>query len=142
MILLDTNILSELMKPKPNEHVVDWLDEQLKESVFISAITRAEIELGIGLLPEGQRKQKIQAISGNVFAEFTDRCLAFGEMAAVQYGQLVAYRTQKGRPITVEDAQIAAIALVAGLKLVTRNVKDFEEIPELDVINPWEIDSN
>lgn len=138
MILLDTNILSELMKPLPNQNVVDWLDAQLKESVFICAITRAEIELGIALLPTGQRKQQIKTASQAMFSQFSNQCLVFGDMAAIQYGQLVAHRTQIRRPITVEDAQIAAIALVSGLKLATRNTKDFVEIPDLTVINPWE----
>ncbi|NHZ72311.1 MAG: PIN domain-containing protein [Aquificales bacterium] len=137
MILLDTNVLSELMKSKPDKRVISWLDEQLADTIFISAITRAEIESGIALLPKGQRKQKIETAAQNMFAIFSNRCLTFGEMAAIQYGQLVAKRTRKGRPITVEDAQIAAIALAGGLQLATRNVKDFEEIPDLIVINPW-----
>ena len=140
MILLDTNVLSELMKPNPDASVVAWLDEQLTSTIFISAITRAEIELGIALLPDGQRKQEIKTASQLMFEEFSNRCISFGEMAAVQYGQLVAGRTKSGHPIAVEDAQIASIALVGGLRVVTRNVKDFEDIPGLDLINPWNLD--
>ncbi|VAW31151.1 VapC toxin protein [hydrothermal vent metagenome] len=137
MILLGTNVLSELMKPEPNAGVIRWLDSQLAETVLISAITRAEIELGIALLPDGQRKRKIAAAAERMFAEFAGRTLSFGETASIQYGQLVAACTKKGRPITVEDAQIAAIALASGLRIATRNVKDFADIPDLAVINPW-----
>ncbi len=137
MILLDTNVLSELMKPAPETSVVRWVDEQLVETVYISAITRAEIELGIALLPDGQRKQQIADAAQQMFAQFAGRCLVFGETAAIQYGQLVAARTRNGRPITVEDAQIAAIALAGGLRLATRNEKDFADIPGLMVVNPW-----
>lgn len=137
MILLDTNVLSELMKPAPEADVVRWVDEHLVETIYISAITRAEIELGIALLPDGQRKQQISDAAQQMFAQFTGRCLVFGETAAVQYGQLVAARTRNGRPITVEDAQIAAIALAGGLRLATRNEKDFADIPGLVVVNPW-----
>ena len=72
-----------------------------------------------------------------MFAQFSERCLVFGETAAVHYGQLVAARTRNGRPITVEDAQIAAIALAGGLRLATRNEKDFVGILGLVVLNPW-----
>jgi predicted nucleic acid-binding protein len=137
MILLDTNVLSELMKPVPEEDVVRWVDNQLVNTLFISAITRAEIELGIALLPDGQRKKQISDAAQQMFAQFTGRCLVFGETAAVQYGQLVAARTRNGRPITVEDAQIAAIAMAGGLRLATRNEKDFADIPGLVVVNPW-----
>jgi predicted nucleic acid-binding protein len=137
MILLDTNILSELMKPKADANVVAWLDTQLDSDLFISAITRAEIELGIALLPDGKRKQRISAAAQRMFEEFTDRSLVFGDVAAVQYGQLVAYRSRLGRPIAVEDAQIVSIALAHGLRLATRNVKDFDEIARLETINPW-----
>ncbi|MCB8927957.1 MAG: type II toxin-antitoxin system VapC family toxin [Ardenticatenaceae bacterium] len=137
MILLDTNVLSELMKPAPEASVVRWVDDQLVDTLYISAITRAEVELGIALLPEGRRKQQIAGAAQQMFAQFSGRCLVFGETAAVQYGQLVAERTRNGRPITVEDAQIAAIALAGGLRLATRNEKDFVDIPGLVVINPW-----
>ncbi|UCH26339.1 MAG: type II toxin-antitoxin system VapC family toxin [Trueperaceae bacterium] len=137
MILLDTNILSEIMKAEPDARVVAWLDDQPATSLFVSAVTRAEIELGIALLPEGRRKEAIITASRTMFEEFSGRCLAFGERAAVHYGQLVAERTKKGRPITVEDAQIASIALVHGLHLATRNTRDFEGIPKLLLIDPW-----
>jgi len=137
MILLDTNVLSELMKTNPDKGVVAWVDEQPISTLFTSAITRAEIELGIALLPEGQRKRSINKAAIGMFAPFSGRLLSFDEMAAIQYGQLVAHRTKIGRPIAVEDAQIASITLAHGLKLATRNGRDFEEIPNLTVVNPW-----
>jgi predicted nucleic acid-binding protein len=138
MFLLDTNVLSELMKPSPDAAVISWLDQHPASALFISAVTRAEIELGIALLPDGQRKRRIADAADRMFSHFSGRCLAFGEMAAVDYGRLVAERLQHGRPITTEDAQIAAIALVYGLRLVTRNVKDFENIAALTTVNPWQ----
>ncbi len=137
MILLDTNILSELMRSVPNRSVVKWLDEQFSTDIFISAITRAEIELGISLLTEGRRKTNLSIAAKEVFGGFFDRCLPFDEAAAIKYANLVKNRTEIGRPISVEDAQIAAIALVHDLTLATRNTSDFENIAELRVINPW-----
>ena len=137
MILLDTNVISELMKPNPDQGVVNWLDSQFVSTLYICAVTRAEIELGIALLPAGRRRQSISRAAQNVFTRFSGRCLAFDEMAAVQYAHIVAGRSQQGRPIHVEDAQIAAIALASGLQLATRNVKDFTDIPGLNLLNPW-----
>jgi len=138
MILLDTNVLSEFMRIAPNPAVVAWLDEQSADTVWISAITRAEIELGIALLAEGQRKQGLGLKAETMFErEFAGRCLPFDAAAASRYARIVAARTQSGAPISVEDAQIAAIARVNGLALATRNVADFRQIEALDVINPW-----
>ena len=137
MILLDTNILSELMRPRPNIDVISWMDNQLTSTLFTSAITRAEIELGVALLPAGKRKQRLATLIPYVFDKFPQRCLSFEETAAVYYGRIVANRIKIGRPISVEDAQIASIALANGLHLATRNEKDFEEISNLVVINPW-----
>ena len=137
MILLDTNVLSELMRPQPNADVISWVDNQLTSTLFVSAVTRAEVELGVTLLPERKRKQMLMVLAQNVFDKFPQRCLSFGELAAVHYGCIVAGRIKTGRPISVEDAQIASIALANGLRLATRNEKDFEEIPNLIVINPW-----
>lgn len=137
MILLDTNVLSELMRPQPNADVISWVDNQLTSTLFTNAITRAEIELGIALLPEGKRKQTLTLLAQEMFAKFPQRCLSFEEIAATQYGHIVAHRVKVGHPISVEDALIASIALANGLRLATRNEKDFEEIPNLEVINPW-----
>ena len=139
MILLDTNVLSEFMRAEPAVQVVAWLDAQLSDQVWVCAITRAEIGLGLALMPEGQRKQGLQRVAESMFTEeFSGRCLPFDESAAQRYAAIVAVRTRFGRPISVEDAQIAAIALVHGLTLATRNERDFELIEGLSLINPWQ----
>lgn len=137
MILLDTNVLSELMRSHPNPAVITWLDAQSSQHVYISAITRAEIELGIALLSDGRRKQGLQTAAARMFAEFTGRCLPFDEPAATRYGSLVAARMRAGSPISVEDGQIAAIALANRLALATRNVTDFSGIDGLSLIDPF-----
>ena len=140
MILLDTNVLSEFMRPAPAAQVVAWLDAKASEQVWVCAVTRAEIELGVALLPDGQRKLGLQmAARAMFFEDFAGRCLPFDEQAAVCYADIVASRTRLGRPISVEDAQIAAIALAHGLSLATRNERDFELIEGLSVLNPWQV---
>lgn len=138
MILLDTNVLSEFMRPTPAPQVVTWLDAQNVDHVWVSAISRAEIELGIALLPDGQRKLGLQMAASAMFREdFAEHCLPFDESAATAYAGIVALRTRLGRPVSVEDVQIAAIALARGLVLATRNTRDFELIEGLSVVNPW-----
>ena len=139
MILLDTNVLSELMKPAPEPAVIQWLDAQLDSQVFLTAITKAEIELGIALLPSGKRKDAFTGLAGTLFDEFHDRILPFDANAAFYYANLVANSRKAGRTISVEDAQIAAITLANHLTLATRNSKDFEFIPDLLLTNPWQM---
>lgn len=138
MILLDTNVLSELMRPAPDTKVVRWLDAWLEGEVWISAVTVAEIQLGISLLPGGKRKDLLLEIAKQMFQEdFSGRCLPFDCEAAGEYAQIAAARNKQGHPISVEDAQIAAIARTAGLSLATRNTKDFSGISGLKLIDPW-----
>ncbi|MBK1706669.1 type II toxin-antitoxin system VapC family toxin [Halochromatium glycolicum] len=139
MILLDTNVLSEFMRVAPEPTVVAWLDDQPTDRVWICAINRAEIELGIALLPEGRKKQDLKLKAETMLdCDFAGRCLPFDHAAASQYARIIAARTRIGKPITVEDAQIAAIALAHRLTLATRNVADFRKIETLDVIDPWQ----
>lgn len=101
-------------------------------------VTRTGIELGVSLLLDGQRKLCLHLAATAMFTEeFAGRCLPFDERAATRYASLVASRTRSGRPISVEDAQIASIALVHGLTLATRNESDFELIDGLALVNPW-----
>ncbi len=138
MILLDTNVLSELMRPSPAARVLVWLDRQAEVEVWVSAITRAEIALGLALLPDGKRKTALAEAAEQMFREdFSGRCLPFDEEAADHYADIVARRTRLGRPIGVEDAQIAAIARVNQLSLATRNLEDFTGIDGLAVVDPW-----
>lgn len=127
------------MRVFPDPGVVAWLDELPSDAIWISAITRTEIELGIALLPEGRRKQGLKRQAAELFQnEFVDRCLPFDALAASDYASIVAARSGIGKPISVEDAQIAAIALTHGLTLATRNVPDFSHAEALLVTNPWD----
>lgn len=138
MILLDTNVVSELMRPSPEPKVVRWLDARPAADIWISAVSVVEIRLGIALLPEGQRKQLLSDLAEAMFQEdFSDCCLSFDFSAAAEYALIVATRTRQGRPISVEDAQIAAIARSGGLTLATRNTTDFFGIDGLMLVNPW-----
>lgn len=138
MILLDTNVLSELMRTAPEPRVQEWLDRRPAADFWVSAVTVAEISLGIALLPDGGRRAALADIANQMFKEdFAGRCLPFDQEAAETYGEIVASRTRRGRPISVEDAQIAAIAATNRLTLATRNVRDFEEIDGLITISPW-----
>lgn len=137
-ILLDTNVLSELMRPKPAAEVLDWFERQQGSSFFVCTITRAEILLGIALLPAGKRRDKLAAGAEQMFAEdFVGGCLPFDDYCATEYAVLVAARIRQGHSISTEDAQIAAIALIHDLTLATRNGKDFKGIEGLTVLNPW-----
>lgn len=137
-ILLDTNVLSELMRPTPAAKVLDWFDQQQGAAFYVCAIVRAEILLGIALLPAGQRRDALATAAEQMFVEdFASRSLPFDDLCANEYAVLVAARTRQGQAISTEGAQIAAVALVHGLNLATRNDKDFKGIDGLTVLNPW-----
>ncbi len=136
MILLDTNVLSEFMRPQPAVQVVAWLDRQPAGEIWISAISCAEIELGLALMPKGKRQVALAA-QGMLDEDFADRCLSFDKVAANHYARIVSVRIQAGRPISVEDGQIAAIALAQEMWLATRNTADFQQIDGLNLVNPW-----
>ena len=141
MLLLDTNVLSEFMRPQPAEVVVAWLDAQPAEQLYTNVVSRAEIELGLALMPAGKRQAALALAAQAMFDDdFAGRCLPFDEAAACAYARIVAARTRAGRPMGVEDAQIAAIACVYGLRLVTRNVVDFLGIEGLTIVDPWQGD--
>lgn len=136
--LLDTNILSELMRPRPDGNVLAWFERQANGIFATSSITRAEILLGIALLPTGRRRDDLANAATRMFQEdFSGLCLPFDERSANEYAILVAARTRSGQAISTEDGQIAAIALAHDFPLVTRNCKDFTDIAGLNIINPW-----
>lgn len=137
MYLLDTNILSELMRSQANPKVIDWLDNQLEEDLYISSITIAEIKLGIVLLAKGSKRSSLAESADYLLQNFTDRQLDFDALSAEKYAKIVANCSRVGRPISVEDAQIAAICQVHQYVLVTRNICDFEMIDLLDIYNPF-----
>jgi toxin FitB len=135
--LLDTNVLSELLRPVPEPRVMNWFAAQPPESLSVSALTRAEMGLGARLLPVGKRRNALEAAIHAVFDEdFVGRILPFDSGAASAYVDIIAARRQAGRPISQIDAQIAAIARCRGLKLATRNLADFQGCG-LTLLNPW-----
>lgn len=137
MILLDTNILSELMRPAPSPAVMSWLAAQPAASLFISAVTEAELRYGVLLLPEGRRRADlIAALEAMLTEDFVGRILPFDSAAALAFAAIAASRRQAGKPISQFDAQIAAIARSRGAVLATRNVADFAECG-VEIINPW-----
>ncbi|SPK70547.1 VapC ribonuclease Y4jK (plasmid) [Cupriavidus taiwanensis] len=137
MIVLDTNVLSELMRAQAEPAVVDWLDRQTPDSLVITAVTVAELLYGIARLPDGRRKTGLREAALQMLDEdFRDRVLPFDEDAAVHYAALVSQRERTGRPISMADAQIAAICRHHGASLATRNSKDFEGVG-IALVNPW-----
>ena len=137
MIILDTNVLSELMRPKPSVRIVTWVAKQPATELFTTSITEAEIFYGIELLTKGKRREGLLAAAEAMFAEdLAARIFGFDSDAARVFSTIAAHRRALGRPISHADAQIAAIAQVRGAKLATRNVADFEDCG-LDIVDPW-----
>lgn len=137
MIVLDTNVLSEPLKREPSSAVLDWLKLQPPSGIFTTAITQGELLYGIQRMPEGKRKAAfLVSVQQMLRDDFGDRILAFDSYAAVSYGWIRASRDDIGRPISVEDAQIAAIVHSRGATLATRNARDFEYCG-IKVLNPW-----
>jgi hypothetical protein len=137
VLILDTNVISEILRPKPHEKVVQWVEDQPRQQLFTTAVTQAEILYGITLLPKGSRRQKLLEVAQAIFEEdLGGRILTFGAEVAGYYAQIAAARRSAGRPISQFDAMIAAIARLHDAKLVTRNISDFD-ICGIDVINPW-----
>ncbi|MFN7004548.1 MAG: type II toxin-antitoxin system VapC family toxin [Roseinatronobacter sp.] len=137
MILLDTNVISELMRAQPAQVVLDWFGQQDAADLFISAITEAELRTGIAILPDGQRRDRLQmAVEAMIEQDFQTRILPFDSAAARAYADIAAGRRAAGRPIAETDCQIAAIARAIGTPVATRNVKDFDGCG-ITVINPW-----
>jgi predicted nucleic acid-binding protein len=139
MIILDTNVLAELMRPKPSPRVVAWVANQPATELFTTSITEAEIFYGIELLTKGKRRDGLLAAAEAMFAEdLAGSVFGFESNAARVFSRIAAYRRALGRPISHADAQIAAISQVRGAKLATRNVADFQDCG-LDVVDPWNI---
>lgn len=137
MILLDTNVISELMKTSRDVRVVDWIDRQRESDLLTSSVTIAEIRFGIDLLPDGKRKTALDDRAEIVFGWLAGATVSFDALAARDYGSIAATRRKQGRPLSYQDAQIAAIARSAGFTLATRNVADFNDIENLKLIDPW-----
>lgn len=137
MIILDTNVLSELMRPRPAETVVAWVGRQQATSLYTTSITQAEILHGLMLLPRGRRHSALEAAATLMFREdFAGRILGFGTDAALPYARIASERRGAGRPISHFDAQIAAIARSTGAAVATRNAADFDGCG-VAVVDPW-----
>jgi len=135
--LLDTNVLSELLRPRPDGAVLAWFAQQPANSLYVSAVTQAEMLLGAQLLPAGKRRTQLERALDAMFTEdFGERVLSFDVAAAAAYAKVVVTRRRVGRPISQFDAQIAAIALSHRASLATRNIADFEDCG-LMLSNPW-----
>jgi predicted nucleic acid-binding protein len=137
VIVLDTNVLSELMRPAPDVRVVNWVASQPATNLYTTSITQAEILHGLMLLPRGRRRSALEAAATSMFAEdFGGRVLGFGTDAAPRYAQIASDRRRTGRPISHFDAQIAAIAQLSGAVVATRNLHDFEGCG-VPLVDPW-----
>ncbi|HMD45191.1 MAG TPA: type II toxin-antitoxin system VapC family toxin [Acidimicrobiales bacterium] len=136
MIVLDTNVTSELMRASPSRAVVAWLRSQDPNELYSTAATVAEVRYGIARLPSSANRRRLSEAAVEVFSAFPDRVLAFDLSAAGEYGDLVAARERAGTPINGFDAQVAAICRSHRAALATRNVKDFENTG-IRVANPW-----
>jgi len=138
MILIDTNVLSELMRAKPAPEVLAWIDAQPTSQLFISSITVAEILYGIARMADGKRKQGFLDLATLMFDEdFAGRILSFDADAAIHYAGLAAESEAKGKVVDMADGQIAAIAALHDARVATRNVRHFDYLG-VPVINPWE----
>jgi len=136
MILLDTNVLSELMKPMPDPAVVAWFDAQVTETLFISTLTVAELWLGIGMLPQGRRRDGLTRWMSEVAEEFASRTLSFDSEAALQYASLAVQACASGKGFPIPDGYIAAIAALHGFAVASRDESAFAAA-RLRIIDPW-----
>jgi toxin FitB len=137
MIILDTNVASEMMKARPAAQVLAWLNAQPAALVFVTAPTRAEIFFGIELLAAGRKREGLHRAASEMFqARFTGRLLSFDGLAADAFAVIAAERRRLGRPIGIFDCQIAAIARTQGAKVATRDLRDFENCG-VELIDPW-----
>ena len=137
MILLDTNVLSALMRTAPEAAVVQWLDRQPAESIWITRITLFETRLGFALLPRGRRRQALESAFDRLLKDdLEDRVLDFDSGAATEAASLAAARQKSGRPVDVRDTLIAGIAIARRATVATRNIRHFQDL-NVPVVDPW-----
>ena len=136
MILVDTNVLSELTRPTPEPRVIAWLEVN-EPALALPTIALAELRYGIARLPDGRRRSGLLHFWQAICSQFRGRIFSFDERAAERYGDVAASAERAGRRLNVPDGQIVAIALVHGMRIATRNVKDFEATGVV-IVNPWE----
>jgi len=142
MIVLDTNIISEVMRPQPSPAVLTWLDQQDTPNLFVTTITLAEIRYGLGVMPDGERKRRLTTqFEAYIGRSFEGRILDFTAGAASHYADIMRYRRNIGLPMSMADGQIAGIASVQHFAVATRNTKDFEQCG-LELINPFVMEND
>lgn len=137
MIVLDTNVLSEFMRPKPDERAVAWLKQQTRSNLFTTAITRGEMLYGVLILPEGRRRTRMrQEVEAAFAVDMAGRVLPYDDAAADAHAAIAAARRTQGRPVGQSDMMIAGIVRSRGATLATRNVRDFADCG-ITLIDPW-----
>ena len=136
MIILDTNVVSELMRPEPAPQVAAWIRDRDRPELRTTSVTVAEIRYGIARLPDGRRKQALLAAAGDIFRAFEDQVLPFDAAAAEHYAAIASNRERSGKPISGFDALIAAVCRSRGAALATRNLPDFDGTG-IETIDPW-----
>jgi toxin FitB len=137
MIVLDTNVVSEPLKPRPDAAVLQWLDRQAPTTLYLTTISQAELLAGVLALPAGKRRKELQSVLNNELVSlFADRILVFAERSAVAYAQVVSAANTAGNPIHFADAAIAAIAIEHNFMLATRNARDFKGT-SVKLLDPW-----
>ncbi|MDQ2803610.1 MAG: type II toxin-antitoxin system VapC family toxin [Pseudomonadota bacterium] len=138
MLMLDTNMLSEIMRSAPERKVADWIVRQPSEELFTAAVCQAEILSGLAVMPSGRRRAELEEAARSMFVDdFDGRVLSFDTEAAAAYAEVFAARRKAGRPSGIVDLMLAAIARVRGASVVTRNVVDFDGVG-VAIVNPWE----
>lgn len=138
MIILDTNVISEVMRPNPHYNVITWLDEKDNNELYLSAIVLAELFSGVARMPDGKRQQELKLkLVKAIQTKFDDQILSFDALSAMQYAQLMGRNQRQGKLMSVPDTQIAAICLQYGAPLATRNIKDFLHCG-IELIDPWQ----
>ena len=136
MLVIDTNVASDLMRPAPTPSVAAWIAERDAATMFLTAVSEAELRFGVAILPAGRRRNALEAAMRRWLERgFAERILPFDSAAAEAYAEIAADRRQAGRPIGEADCQIAAISRSRGASLVTRNVRDFEGTG-VEVVDP------
>jgi predicted nucleic acid-binding protein len=138
MIILDTNVISELLRPEPNQQVASWLSAQDSGLLFLTTISEAELRQGVAILPEGKRRSALsKAIEGILEEDFRNRILSFDRQSAISYAAIASKRRAEGRPISQFDCQIAAIARSHSASVATRNINDYQGCG-ISLLNPWQ----
>ena len=138
MLILDTNVVSELMRPAPDPLIASWVAEHATSSLFLTAVTEAELHFGLAVMPPGKRRDGLATgLERMLKTGFANRVLPFDSGAARAYAGIAAARRWGGRPIAQADCQIAAIARARGMAVATRNVRHFEDMG-IEILNPWD----